>query len=103
MPRGSLRGAMLSEHMFPSLNWIRAQSGLRSLGIFRVSLHERSLEARLLVQIVNRAGKCDISPASYCHLEMSIRKEQPLYHRRYKRNRDYSEVWSDGDDNSIST
>src|SRR6266705_4140114 len=84
---GSLKGAFFSENAFLSLNLIRVQSGLRSLGIFRVSQHERSLEARLLVQIVNQAGKCGISPASSCHLEMSSRKEQPLYHRGYKRNR----------------
>ncbi|SRR6266568_2249187 len=77
-----------TEKVFPSVKSTVQSPGLDHLEVFRVSQRERSLEARLLVQIVNQAGKCSISPASSCHLEMSSRKEQPLYHRGYKRNRD---------------
>jgi hypothetical protein len=86
---GPARGAIFSENVFLSVKWIRGQFGLGSLGgFFRVSQRERSLKARLLVQIVNQAGKCGMSLASQCHPEMSSRNVPPLYHRGYKRDSD---------------
>ena len=85
------------ENVFLSIKWIRPQSGFGSLGDFFPDPSTKSpLRLRLFVQIVIDAGKCGISAAPYCHLKMSSRKDRPVYHRGYKRNRDLHEVWSDG-------